>query len=125
MTPTTTVPHMLRFRLRSLLVVIALVGLLLAVILQTIRLERAASREARLRAELRSAVDQLFTQVAKQSSGGGTPSAEMRHELLERSLKYYQEMESMASSPEARTKVAERVKQIRSKLGDELDNGKE
>jgi type II secretory pathway pseudopilin PulG len=125
MIPTTTVPRMLRFRLRSLLVVIALVGLLLAVILQTVRLEQAASREARLRAELRSTVDQLFTQVANQSAGGGTPSAEMRRELLERSLKFYQGMETKASSPEARTKALERVRQIRSKLGDELDKGKE
>jgi hypothetical protein len=124
MRPRTTIPRVIiRFRLRSLLVLIAFLGLLSAVILQTVRLERAASREARLRAELRTAVDQMFTLVAERTAAG-TPTAQPRGELLEGALKFYEGMESNASSAQARTRALERVRQIRSKLGDETEEEK-
>src|SRR5262249_304821 len=118
MRPSTTVSRSLRFRLKSLLIVIAFLALLLTVILQTVRLERAASREARLRAELLrerakavAAVDQLFTLIAERSAAAGTLSAEPRREGLERALKFYRGMESKAPSPEVRTRALERVRQ--------------
>ena len=44
MGPRSTLSRLLRFRLRSLLVVMAFLGLLSTAILQTVRLERAAAR---------------------------------------------------------------------------------
>jgi hypothetical protein len=130
MEPRTTVRRLLRFRLRSLLVVIASLGLLLMVLMQSVWLKRAASREAQLRAELlreraiaRAAVDQFFTQIAE-SAAAGTRIAEQRRESLKQALKFYQGMESKAAEPEAATRVHERVRQIRSKPGDEADADK-
>jgi hypothetical protein len=138
MEPRTTVSRVLRFRLRSLLVVIAFLGLLLTVIMQAVRLERAATREARLREELlreraraeanlekaRAALDQFLTRVAEESAAAGAPGAGPRRESLEQALKFYQGMETRASSPEERSRAVERAKQIRSKLGDEVDEGR-
>ena len=121
MRPRTTILRVLRFRLRSLLVLIAFVGLVLTVILQTVRLERAASREARLRAELQAAVDQLYTLVAARTAQQAPSGGESRRELLERASKFYKRIESNTSSPEVRTRALERVRQIRSKLGDETE----
>jgi hypothetical protein len=109
-----------RPRVRALLVAVALVGLLLAV----------AVREARFRAELRrereraeadfqmaqAAVDRLYTQVAEQSAAAGPQHDQRGRELLERSLKFYQEMGSKASSPEERARILDRMEQIRTKL---------
>jgi len=134
MRPSSTISRVLSCRLRSFLVVIAVLGLSSTAILQIIRLERAASRETLLRAELLreraraesnsqkalAAVDQLLTLVAERSAA----SAGQRHESLERALRFYQRMESKASSPEEKTRVLERVKQIRSVLGDQINEGK-
>jgi hypothetical protein len=131
-----TISRVLSFWLRSFLVVIAFLGLLSTAILQTVKLERAASREALLRAELlreraesnsqkaRSAVDQLFTQIEEQRTAAGTPRAELQREILERALLFYQEMEPRTSSPEEKARVLERVKQIRSVLGDKANERK-
>jgi hypothetical protein len=130
--------RLLRFRLRHLLVAIAFLGLLLTTIGQSVRLERAASREAMLRAELLrerdraeanaqkalAAVDQFFTRIEEQSTAADTPSAKLPRELREQALKFYQGMESRSSAPEERTKALERVKQIRSVLGDQVNEGK-
>jgi hypothetical protein len=101
----TAVRRIFRLRLRVLLVVVAFVGLLLTVIVQTVRLEQAAAREARLRAEANvqramalHAVDELFTQVANQSAAADTPSAAVRRDLLKRASRFYQGMESQDSS---------------------------
>jgi hypothetical protein len=125
----------LRFRLRSLLVVIAFLGLILTVILQAVGLKRAAVREELLQAQLQrvraesnlqkalAAVDQMHTMIAQQMASTDTRAIELRRELLERALIYYQSMESNASSPEARTNAIERVRQIRSKLGGQNGRG--
>jgi hypothetical protein len=55
MEPRSTLSRLLRFRLRSLLVVLAFLGLLSTAILQTIKLERAGSREARTTDAIRQA----------------------------------------------------------------------
>ena len=60
----------------------------------------------------------MFTQIEEQRTAAGTPRAELQRELLKRALRFYEGMESRASSPEERTRVLERAKQIRSKLGD-------
>lgn len=108
-----------RPRVRALLVAVALLGLLLA----------AAVREARFRAELRrereraeadfqaaqAAVARLYTQVAEQSAAAGPQHDQQGRELLERSLNFYQGMESKASSPEERVRILVRMQQIRTK----------
>lgn len=138
MKPRTPVSRVLRLRPKSLLVGIAFLGLLLTVIWQSVRLERAASREARLQAELLreraraesnfqkalTAVDQLYTGFSGRSAAAGTRNEQPRRELLEPALKFYQGMESKASSPAVRTRALERVRQIRSILGDKADEGK-
>jgi type II secretory pathway pseudopilin PulG len=108
--------------LRTLLVAIALVGLVLALV----------AREAHFRAELRRertralanlqmarvAVDQYLTQVAEQSVADGSRDGEPQRELLEQSLRFYREMESKASSPQERARINDRMQQIRTKLED-------
>jgi hypothetical protein len=125
-------------RLRPLLVVIAFVGLLLTVIVQTSRLQQAAARENRLRAELQleraaaeasrqhalAAVDQLFTSIAGQQAAGGTSGTGPPGELLEQSLKFYERMQSNGSSPELRTRAVERAREIRSRLDEAADPGR-
>jgi type II secretory pathway pseudopilin PulG len=106
------VPRVLRFRLRSLLVLIALLGLLLTVILQTVRLERAASREARLQEELRAAIDQMYTLFAERAARQATSDRKSRREFLERSSKFYKAMEANASSPEVMTRALKQLKQL-------------
>src|SRR5262249_14341575 len=93
-----------RPRLRTLLVAVALVGLLLAVMVREARF-RAELRRERERAEAniqmaRAAVDRVYTQVAEQLAAPGPQHDQVGRELLERSLKFYQGMESKASSPE-------------------------
>ena len=124
------VSRLLRVRLRSLLIVIAFLGLVFAVVVQTIRLQQAAVREARLQVELqqqkhladasaqkaRAVADQMLTQVAQQMAPPDEPRADMSRDSLKRSLKFYQGMESNASTPEARARASERVKQIRSQI---------
>src|SRR5262245_5188217 len=89
--------RLIRFRLRTMMVAVALLGLLSAAIVQTVRLERAVAREARIQAELyleraraeanfqkaRAAVDQMMTQVAEQPAAAGTQIENRRRELLE------------------------------------------
>ena len=109
-----------RPRLRTLLVAVALVGLLLAVVVREARFRAELQRE-RERAEAnfqkaRAAVDQYFTRVAEQSAAPGPQNDQLRRELLEASLKFYQGMESKAASPEERARILDRMQQIRTKL---------
>jgi type II secretory pathway pseudopilin PulG len=111
---------MFRPRLRTLLVAVALVGLLLAVVVREVRFSEELQRE-RERAEAnfqmaRAAVDQYFTRVAEQSAAPRPQNDKLRRELLEQSLKFYEGMESKAASPEERTKFLERMQRIRTKL---------
>jgi hypothetical protein len=106
--------------LRTLLVAVALVGLLLAVVDREVRFRAELQRE-RARAEAnfqmaRAAVDQYFFQVAEQSSAPGPQNDRLRRELLESSLRFYQARESKASSPEERARVLDRMRQIRAEL---------
>jgi hypothetical protein len=125
--------HPLSFRLRSISVVMAFLGLLSMITLQTVRLERSAKREALLRAELqaerdraeassqkaRAAMDQLYVQIAQEWTSRDTPrSSELQRELLERTLRFYEGTESKPSSPEDATRLHERLRQIRSVLGE-------
>jgi hypothetical protein len=138
MKPTPAIYRVLRFRLRSILVVIAFLGLFFAVILQTVRLQRAAARAANLEAEVLqarmlaearlqmavTAVDQFYTRLAEPPAAMGTMSAQLRRTSLEQALKYCEDMASKAPTPEARTKSLERVRQIRSNLARDADGGK-
>jgi hypothetical protein len=128
----TTGTRVFRFRLRSLLVLIAFLGLLLTVVVQIVRLQRAAAREDQLRAEVmrervraefnlqnaRNAMDELFARIADESLHAG-PLGATRRELWERTLRFYEGMKSNASAPEIRARALQRAKQIRSKLGDD------
>ena len=112
--------RMFRPRLRTLLVVVALVGLLLAVVVREARLRIELQRE-RARADAnfekaRAAVDQYYTQVAEQLAAPGPQNDQLRRELWDQSLKFYQGMESKASSPEERARILDRMQQIRTKL---------
>jgi hypothetical protein len=120
MEPTFLRSRLFRPRLRTLLVAVALVGLLLAVVVRDIRL-RAELQLARERAEAefqmaQAAVDRYFTQVAEQSAAPGRQNDELRRKLLEQSLKFYQRMESKAATPEERARILDRMEQIRTKL---------
>jgi hypothetical protein len=106
--------------LRTLLVAIALVGLLLAVGVREARY-RAELQQARARAEAnfqmaRAAVDQYLTQVVEQQAVAGPQNDQLRRELLEQSLKFYQGMESKAATPEERGRILDRMQQIRTEL---------
>jgi Tfp pilus assembly protein PilE len=109
-----------RPRLRTLLVAVALVGLLLAVVVREAHFRAELQRErARAEANLqkaRAAVDRYYSQVAEQSAAPVPQNDQLRRELLERSLKFYQGMESKASSPEERARILDRMQQIRTKL---------
>ena len=112
-----------RPRLRTLLVAVAVVGLLLAVVAREVHFRAERQRE-RERAEAnfkmaQAAVDQYFTQVAQQLATSGPQNDELRQGFLDRSLKFYQEMESKASSPGERAKIRDKRQQIESKLGRE------
>jgi hypothetical protein len=138
MSPKSTLSREFQFRPRSLVVAIAFIGLLVAAVVQTVRLERAKSREAVLRSELSrerdraesnrqkalAAVDALFTRVEDEWTAPGTSRARQTRELLEQALKFYERMGSGASSPEDRTRALERVRQIRSQLGDKVNQTK-
>jgi hypothetical protein len=106
--------------LRTLLVAVALISLLLAVVVREIHF-RAELRRERARAEAnlqkaRAVVDQYLTQVAEQSTAPGRPNDHLGRELLARSLKFYQGMESKASSPQERARIIDRMEQIRTRL---------
>ena len=138
MNPKSTLSREFQFQPRSLVLAIALVGLLLAGIVQTVRLERAKSREAIVRSELSrerdraesnrqkalAAVDALFARVEDELTAPGSSRARLTRELLEQALKYYERMGSGASSPEDRTRALERVRQIRSQLVDKVNRTK-
>jgi len=109
-----------RPRLRTLLVAVALVGLLLAAVVREARF-RAERQGERERAEAnfqkaRAAVDQYLTRVAEQSAAPGPQNDKLRRELLEQSLKFYQGMESKAATPEERGRILDRMQQIRTEL---------
>jgi hypothetical protein len=120
----------LRFRLRTLLIMVAVVGLLIAVVAREVHLRAELQRE-RARADAnfqkaRAAVDQLFTQVAERSDALGSENDEPRREVLEQTLKFYQGLESKASSPGERARIRDRMQQIRMKIKDKAqpENGK-
>ena len=135
MSPKSKLSREFQFQTRSLVLAIALVGLLLAGIVQTVRLERAKAREAIVRSELSrerdraesnrqkalAAVDALFARVEDELTADGSARARLTRELLEQALKYYERMGSGAPSPEDRTRALERVRQIRSQLGDKVN----
>jgi len=123
MSPRPSVFRLPRIRLQSVLVVIACLALLLAVVLQTARLEKSASREAVLRSELRreralarQAVDDLYTQIVEQSSTATSQKVGTRRDALERALKFYEAAETSAATPELKTRAQEVLKRIRSEL---------
>jgi hypothetical protein len=102
------------------MVAVALAGLLLAVVVREARFRAQLQRE-RERAEAnfqvaRAAVDRVYTQVAEQSAAPGPQHDQRGRELLERSLKFYQGMESKASSPEERARILDRMQAIRTRL---------
>jgi Tfp pilus assembly protein PilE len=119
-----------RLRLRTLLVVVAIVGLVLAVVVREVQfraelqLERARA-EANLR-KAQAALDRYYSQVAEQSAAPGPRNDRLRRELLQRALKLYQGMESGASSPEEKARILDRVRQLRTMLEDKEpgDKGK-
>jgi hypothetical protein len=113
-----TKSRVFRARLRTLLVAVALAGLFLAVVVREAGF-RAELRRARAEANFqmaRAAVDRYYTQVAEQSAAPGPRNDQLRRELLERPLKFYQGSESKASSPEERAKTLDRMQRIRMKL---------
>ncbi len=96
-----------RPRLRTLLVAVALVGLLLAVVV----------REARFRAELQQERARAEANFQKaRSAVPGPQNDRLRRDLLERSLKFYQGMELKDSSSEERERILDRMHQIRTRL---------
>jgi hypothetical protein len=115
--------------LRTLLVAVPLAGLLLALVVREAQFRVELQRErARAEANLqmaRAAVDRYLTQVAEQSTAPGPANDQLRRELLERSLKFYQGMESQASSPQERARILDRMQRIRTKLerGERSDHG--
>ena len=128
--PSTTESPVLRVRLRTLMVAIAILGLVFAVFVQTVQRQRM---EARLREDValaraqadanflraQAAVDQYFSKAAEQASDGGEATKDMRRDSLDQTLKFYESAESNASTPEAKASARERVKQIRSQLDGE------
>jgi type II secretory pathway pseudopilin PulG len=106
--------------LRTLLVAVALVGLLLAVVVREVRFRADLQLERELAEanfqKARAAVDQYLTRVAEQSAAPGPQNDERRREILERSLKFYQGMQSKAATPEERAGILGRMQQIRTKL---------
>jgi hypothetical protein len=114
-----TESRVLRFRLRTLLVAVAFMGLLFAGIAREIHLRAELERErARAEANLdkaRAAVDRYLTEVAERSTAVPR-NDDLRRKVLERSLDFYQGFESKASSPEERARVLDRLQQIRAKL---------
>lgn len=116
----TTRSGVFRLRLRSLLIAVAFVGLVVAVVVREVHF-RAELQLERARAEVnlqkaRAAADQFYAQVAEQSAAPGPQNDDLRRELLERSLKFYQGMESKSSSPEQRVRILDRMQHIRTKL---------
>ena len=104
----------------TLLVAVLLLGVLFAAVVRELRF-RAELQLARERAQAdfqkaQAAVDQYFTQVAEKSAVPGPQNDEPRRELFERSLKFYQGMESKASSPEEKARILDRMQQIQTKL---------
>jgi hypothetical protein len=112
--------RVLRPRLRTLLVAVALGALLLAMVVREARfrseLERERARAMANHQMAQAAVDRYFTQVAEQSAAPRPQQDQRRRELLERSLKFYQGSESEVSTPEVRARILDRMQQIRTKL---------
>jgi hypothetical protein len=119
----------IRFRLRTLLVVVALVGLFVAFVARELHLRNELQRErARAAANLqkaRAAMDQYFTVVAQQSVAGGHAQDELRRHLLQQTLKFYEGAESKASTSEERTKIRNRAQRLRTRLATTDDHGKQ
>jgi hypothetical protein len=102
--------RLFRFRLRTLLVVVAFVSLAVTVLVQGIQLKHAAARQAQLQAELhleraraeanylkaREAVDQLFTRMAEQSPAAVPPSKSLRDALQEEAREFPHESKAEA-----------------------------
>ncbi len=128
--PRTTVTPVLRVRLKTLPVAIAFLGLVFAVVVQTVRRQQT---EAQLRAELelaraqadahfqhaQVAVDQYLTKVTEQTNDGGESTRDIQRDSLEQTLKLYESAASNASTPEERARAREQVKQIRLQLDGE------
>jgi hypothetical protein len=109
-----------RFRLSTLLVVVALVGLILAAVVREVQ-HRDELRHERDRAQVnldkaRAAVDQLYTVVAERSAAEGPQNAELQREFLEQSLNFYRQLESKASTPEEKASFLDRMKPIQREL---------
>jgi hypothetical protein len=82
---------------------------------------RAERERERARAEAnfqtaQAAVNRYYTQLAEQSAAPGPQNDQLRRELLERALNFYQGMESEASSPEERAKMLDQIQRIRTEL---------
>jgi len=123
MSPRLSAFRLPRFRLQSVLVVIACLALFFTVLLQTARLEKSASREAVLRSELRreralarEAVDDLYKRIVEESSSASAQKSGTRRDALERALKFYEVAETSAATPELKTRAQEVLKRIRSEL---------
>jgi type II secretory pathway pseudopilin PulG len=109
-----------RFRLRTLLIVVAVFGLLLAVVVREVHLRAELQRE-RASAEAnfwaaQAAVDQFYTQAADRTAATGPQNDQLRRELLERTERFYRGMESKASSADEKVRAFDRARQLRIKL---------
>ena len=128
--PSTTISRLPRVRLRTLLVVIAFLGLVFALVVQSVRHQQA---EESLRSELelarvqaessfqhaQLAVDQYLTKVTEQTNDGGESTSDIQRDSLKQTLKLYESAESNASTPEARARAREQARRIRSQLDGE------
>jgi hypothetical protein len=110
-----------RPRLRTLLIAVAVAGVVFTVMVREMRF-RAQLQQERASAEAnfqkaQAAVNQYFSQVTEQSAVPGPQSDELRREFLEQSLKFYQRMESKAASPADTAKIRDRLQRIETELG--------
>jgi hypothetical protein len=54
--------------------------------------------------------------VAQQSVAGAPAQDQLRRQLLQQTLKFYEGVESSSSSPEERARVRDRAQRVRTKL---------
>jgi type II secretory pathway pseudopilin PulG len=105
--------------LRTLLAVVAVVGLLLAVVVREAHFRAELQRErARAEANFRAAqaaVDQFYAQVAEQWAATGPHDDQLRRESSERTARSDRGKGPRASSPDEKTKALDRVQGLRSK----------
>src|SRR5262245_24145588 len=112
----------LRFRVRTLLVAVALVGLVGAPAASGLDFRAVLQRErdgagADLQ-KARAAADLYIAEVAARSVSSGGRDDRARRELLEGGLRSYEATEPRVASPEARARILDRIRQVRTELQD-------